>query len=69
MADLTVRYRNIADESLVQFDGTVRKFKRYDFHIGTFGPFTERVPLDEFTDQAITLKVQALVAHVRTLTT
>lgn len=65
--DLTVRYKNIADESLVQFDGTVRKFKRYDFFIGTFGPFTERIALDEFTDQAIASKITALKQHVLTL--
>jgi hypothetical protein len=65
--DLTVVYRNISDESLVSRDGTVEKFKRYDFYIGKFGPFTERVKLDEFTDQAIVLRVNALKAHIQTV--
>lgn len=65
--DLTVVYKNVADETLVERDSTVTKWRRYDFYIGKFGPFVERVPLDASTDNAITLKVDALKRHLEAI--
>lgn len=67
MEDLKVSFKNVADESIVNRDSTVTKYKRYDFYIGKHGPFVERVQVDEFTDQAIALRVQALKTHLQTL--
>lgn len=65
--DLTVNFKRISDEALVDFKGDVVKYKRYDFFIGTHGPFTERVPLDGFTENEINLRVQKLKAHLQAL--
>ena len=64
--DYTVNFRNVQDEARPERDGVVR-YRRYDFYIGKHGPFTERVPLDGFTDAEITRRVEALRAHLRTL--
>jgi hypothetical protein len=65
--DLTLNLKNFSDESLVQQDGSVQKFKRYDFYLGKFGPFTERVPLEGFNDALITARVNALKQHLLAL--
>lgn len=67
--DLTPDFKNISDESLVRRDGTVEKFKRYDFFLGKFGPFVERVPLEGFNDSIITTRVDALKRHLNGLPT
>lgn len=64
---LDVTYKNVSDESLLNRDGTVTKYKRYDFFIGKHGPFTERVPLDTFTDSEIQTRVARLKAHIQNL--
>lgn len=62
--DLTLNVKNFSDESLVQQDGTVQKFKRYDFYLGKFGPFVERFPLETWTDAAVTVRINALKQHL-----
>lgn len=64
---LTVDFKAVYDESLLNRDGTVTKYRRYDFYIGKHGPFTERVPLDGFTDGEINTRVVKLKAHVQNL--
>ena len=65
--DLPVNYRNISDEALVERDGTVTKYKRYDFFLGKHGPFTERVPLEPFDNQEITRRIGALRLHIEAI--
>ena len=65
--DLTVNYKNVADESLVQQDGTVKKFKRYDFFIGKFGPFVERFELESFNEGQVAARVSELKRHLGNL--
>ena len=68
MVDLTVDYVNIRDESIPQRDGTLSRSKRYEFYLGKFGPFTERVPLaDPFDEQEITRRITALQNHLRAI--
>jgi len=62
--ELTVNIKNFSDESLVQQDGSVQKFKRYDFYLGKFGPFVERVPLEGFNDTIIQTRINALKQHL-----
>lgn len=69
ITDLPVTYRNIQDETMPQTDGTVIKYKRYDFTIGKFGPFTERVKLEGFNDQEIATRIAALRLHLLNLPT
>jgi hypothetical protein len=64
---LAIDFKVISDESLLNRDGTVTKVRRYDFYIGKHGPFTERVPLDTFTDGEINARVARLKAHLQNL--
>jgi hypothetical protein len=64
---LAVDFKVISDESLLNRDGTVSKVRRYDFYIGKHGPFTERVPLDNFTDSEIQTRVTRLKTHLQNL--
>jgi topoisomerase IA-like protein len=63
--DLPVDYKNIADESLVQRDGTVKKFKRFDFYLGKFGPFVERFELETFTDAQLAARIVSLKSTIQ----
>lgn len=58
--DLPLDYRNIQDESLPQRDGTVKHYKRFDFYLGKFGPFTERLDKETFTDAELQQRIAAL---------
>jgi hypothetical protein len=64
---LAIDFKVVSDESLLNRDGTVTKVRRYDFYIGKHGPFTERVPLDTFTDSEIQTRVGRLKAHLQNL--
>lgn len=61
---LTVSFKNVADESIVNRDQTVTKVRRYDFFIGKYGPFTERVPLEGFTESEIDQRIARLKSHL-----
>jgi hypothetical protein len=47
--------------------GSVVREKRYTFYIDDYGPFVERVPLDNFDAQEIERRVSALRMHLTTL--
>jgi hypothetical protein len=64
---LAIDFKVVSDESLLNRDGTVTKVRRYDFYIGKHGPFTERVPLDNFADSEIQTRVARLKAHIQNL--
>lgn len=40
--DLKVTYSDIRDETRIELDGSATAVKRVTFHLGKFGPFTER---------------------------
>ncbi len=67
--DLPLNLKNVADESLVQQDGTVKKYKRYDFFLGKFGPFVERFELEAWNDGAVATRIAALRQHLNGLPT
>jgi hypothetical protein len=64
MSDTTVRYKNVSDETIYDQLGAPTKVRRYDFFIGTHGPFTERVPLENFSEAEIATRVQRIKAHL-----
>jgi len=61
----TATFRDIRDEAIPQKDGTVLRVKRYTFDLGKYGPFTERIPLDD-PDPTATLnaRIAALCQHL-----
>jgi hypothetical protein len=63
--DDKVTFKRVSDETRVDFKGDVERVRRYDFFIGTHGPFTERVPLENFSENEITLRIQKLKAHLQ----
>lgn len=65
--DLTVDYTDIRDESTPQRDGTFLRQRRYVFYLGQHGPFTERVPLENFDETEIKRRVDKVRAHVESL--
>jgi hypothetical protein len=62
--ELPVTFKRVSDETVVDFKGDPVRYKRYDFFLGTHGPFTERVPLETFNEAEITLRIQRLRAHL-----
>jgi hypothetical protein len=67
--DLTVSYKNISDESVLDVTGSVKKYKRFDFFLGAFGPFVERFDLETFTDAQVIARIAALKATLTNLPT
>lgn len=68
--DLTVEYADIRDESIPTRTNTFARFKKYTFYIGDYGPFVERVPLDQAGDNTeINRRVEVLRAQLRSLPT
>jgi hypothetical protein len=63
--DLKLELFKATDESVPQRDGTFTKVRRYDFYLGKYGPFTERVTLDNFDDGELMRRVDKLRAHLR----
>jgi hypothetical protein len=63
--DLPILWLSTSDEPVPQLDGSVRRERKYVFRLGKFGPFTERVPLEPFDEQAIGQRVQSLRMHLR----
>ncbi|HKV99984.1 MAG TPA: hypothetical protein VJN96_09170 [Vicinamibacterales bacterium] len=63
--DFPVSYRDIRDEAIPQKDGTVLRVKRYTFDLGKFGPFTERIPLDDPNPTAtLNARIATLCQHL-----
>lgn len=63
--DLTLELTKVTDESVPQRDGAFRRHKTYVFYLGKFGPFTERVPVDNFDDMEFMRRVEHLRLHLR----
>jgi hypothetical protein len=58
--DFPVKYTDIRDDSTFDDDGKVYRFRRYTFRLGKFGPFTERVALENLDPQEIERRIMAL---------
>lgn len=58
--DLTVSYVDVRDEVTVDQNGATQRVKRLVFRIGTFGPFTERVPNDDAWQAEFSRRVDML---------
>jgi len=63
--DLTLDLFKATDESVAARDGSFTKVRRYDFYLGKYGPFTERVPLATFDDGEFGRRVEKLRQHLR----
>jgi len=67
--DTTVTYKRIQDESLPQFDGSVKHYKRFDLFIGQHGPFVERFDRDTYTPLQLEARVRELKHQLQNLPT
>jgi len=65
--DLTVHFKNLFDESRVTREGGIENYKRADFYIGKYGPYTELIPLDKFSDAELALRVNKIKATLANL--
>lgn len=53
----------VQDTSVYDFKGKRTPVRRYTFYIGTHGPFTEDVPLENFDEQEIGRRIAKLKTH------
>ncbi len=66
MDDLTVQNMKVKDDTrLLPRDNTVIKERVYTFYLGKHGPFTERVPLENFDAGEINRRIDTLTMHLR----
>lgn len=66
--DLTVTFTDIRDDTTFDRASQVQRFKRYTFFIGPYGPFVERVPIEQAADNVeITRRVELLKRNVQNL--
>lgn len=65
MDDFAVRYLEIKDDAEFLDTGKVRRYKKYTFKLGEYGPFVERVPLEGFDENEIGRRIGTLRNHLR----
>lgn len=63
--DLTFQLTDMRDESTPLRDGRFERVKKYTFYLGTFGPFVERIPLDDPNPIAFETRRDRLAQHLR----
>lgn len=65
--ELPLTIVSVTDESTPQFDGSLLRQRKYVIRIGKYGPFIERVPLENFDATAIGRRVEQLRGELRAL--
>jgi hypothetical protein len=59
-----IEYADVRDEALPQRDSSILRVKKYTFFLGKFGPFIERIPLDQDQTTELQRRVSALKTHL-----
>jgi hypothetical protein len=65
--DLTLQLSDARDEVIPQRGGTYQAVKKYTFYLGKFGPFVERVPLENTDAYYLQGQIEKLRASLREL--
>ncbi len=63
--DLTFQLTDARDESTPERDGTFTRVKRYTFYLGKYGPFVERIPLDNADPYEFNRRRDTIAQHLR----
>jgi hypothetical protein len=64
--ELKLDLASVKDESLPGRDGTFDRVKRYTFFLGKYGPFVERIPIDDPNPTEFSTRVTKLRAQLIT---
>lgn len=65
MADeFPVKFTTVRDDTRYELGNEIVREKLYVFYLGKRGPFTERVPLENFDEYEITRRVEKMRAHL-----
>ncbi len=67
MSDTTPTINRIIQDSTLTPGGQVQELMRVEFMVGTDGPFTELIPLDEFTQDEARKRIATRAETIRAL--
>lgn len=59
---LEIELASVLDESIPTRAGTMARYKKYTFWLGKFGPFVERIPVENTDPNEFNNRVAALRA-------
>lgn len=63
--DYPIEDFTISDQARPRRDNTLERTRVYTFFLGKHGPFTERVPLENFDEREIDRRIAALRSHLQ----
>lgn len=63
--DVTFELTKATDEAVPQRDGSFKRHKSFVFYLGKYGPFTEKIPSDNYDESELRRRVEKLQQHLR----